>query len=205
MYPLQKFDCRSKAVFWLFLLHNEQTALPRDFMPGAYFPSQCSKSRWGGGREKVSLDCWLWGRKYHTEEIYYGTGTNFIEPVRESMQFSSTLSVSIKVLLRLFQQFTYYSTPAVLESSSVVMNLVITDILILSKKERAPAHFTTVCLASLATKQLGLLLSVVRLYSLFFHSSRTLLMGGRQISLKGYWDTPVGTFALPGSHLHLQE
>ena len=34
----------------------------------------------------------------------------------------------------------------VLESSSVVMDLVITDILILSKKERAPAHFTTVCL-----------------------------------------------------------
>ena len=84
------------------------------------------------------------------EEIYYGAGTNFIEPIRESMQFSSTLSVSIKVIyisLRLFQQFTYYSTPAVLESSSVVMNLVITDIIILSKKERAPAHFTTVCFA----------------------------------------------------------
>ena len=34
----------------------------------------------------------------------------------------------------------------VLESNTVVMDLVITDILILSKKDRAPEHFTTVCL-----------------------------------------------------------
>ena len=32
----------------------------------------------------------------------------------------------------------------VLESNSVVMDLVITDVLILSKKERAPEFFTTV-------------------------------------------------------------
>ena len=38
----------------------------------------------------------------------------------------------------------------VLESN--MMDLVITDILILSKKDRAPEYFTTVCLASLATK-----------------------------------------------------
>ena len=114
------------------------------------------------------------------------------------------------VLQHAWFSFTDNEDWTVLES---IMDLMITDLLILAKKERAPDHFTVVStltfswvwyLCELPWKDICYL-HVVRLYSLFFRSSRTLLMEERQTSLKGCWDTISGTFASPTGHLHPPE
>lgn len=57
----------------------------------------------------------------------------------------------------IFEVFIYTLTES-------IMDLVITDILILSKKERAPDHFTTVCLTFMIHSLLKFYVTLVRTF-----------------------------------------